>query len=134
MIRNATATAIFVRTEAVAESNYSNGEWHTLSCEYNVPLNFAVIYYDGVSQPLIYCNKVQPIFTNFTGSFHIGGAASTPGKVTGYDFNGEIDEVRIYNRSLSGAEHLSLYNNGTAGVLTDVTTDLFAYWNMNSTL
>ncbi|MBS3072192.1 LamG domain-containing protein [Candidatus Pacearchaeota archaeon] len=48
-------------------------------------------------------------------------------------FNGSIDEVTIFNRSLTAGEILALYNNGTNGTHNSVTNGLVGQWNMDDT-
>jgi hypothetical protein len=62
-----------------------------------------ILYINGV-------NKVSSTYTpNLASTYRrIGRIASD----TSYDFNGSIDDVRIYNRALSAAEVQQLYNMG----------------------
>ena len=53
--------------------------------------------------------------TNTAGRFvQIAKSSGTGG--TAADFNGSIDEVRIHNRALSGAEVMRLYSDRTGGM------------------
>ena len=62
-------------------------------------------------------------------SLYIGGGFGDAG--TGQDFNGSIDEVRIYNRALSAAEIQALYKSGAAKLKVPTNTGLVGYWSMN---
>jgi len=46
-------------------------------------------------------------------------------------FNGLIDEVRVYNRALSGAEIQALYKSGAAKFAPPTNKGLVGYWSMN---
>ena len=54
---------------------------------------------------------------------------------TGNSFNGQIDEVRIYNRALSAQEIKTLYNQGAskfnASPTSKLTSGLVGYWTMD---
>ncbi|MDD5570625.1 MAG: YCF48-related protein, partial [Bacteroidales bacterium] len=94
-----------------------DGTWHVSNSNSQVPLNQwvhivatrkanenAKIYYNGVLQPS----------TSFawTGSVSYTGAYFAIGRQRDYTdrfFKGTIDEVRVYNRALSGTEVSSLY-------------------------
>lgn len=76
-----------------------------------------------------------------------GGCGSAPGFTVGYigkdnnnndDFNGLIDEVRVYNRALSASEIKQLYNLGAARVKPDMPqtnlmkdSSLVGFWSFN---
>ena len=47
-------------------------------------------------------------------------------------FNGTLDEIRIFNRSLSGKQVLLLYNNRSDMVASDE-TNVGDYWNVSIT-
>ena len=52
-------------------------------------------------------NNTQPIFIGALGDLGV--------PLTGYYFNGSIDDVQIYNRSLSASEISNLYEIGIVG-------------------
>jgi uncharacterized repeat protein (TIGR02543 family) len=92
---------------------------------YTSPLNTSVWYYvvltyksgDGVR---VYLNGVQVAF-KAVGVFNIQGSPDKPLYVgrryetTGTFFNGKIDDVRLYNRSLSSAQILQRYTESKDG-------------------
>ena len=50
---------------------------------------------------------------NISGIGSVAGSLASIGSLTGaYQFNGLIDDVRIYNRALSAREVWALYNGG----------------------
>jgi hypothetical protein len=71
--------------------------------------------YDGANIR-IYKDGVQVGITPQTGTLDMNDNTAKIGTYTGttYNFNGTIDEVGIYNRSLSAAEVLAHYNAGKA--------------------
>lgn len=78
------------------------------------------IYANGTS---VYSTSIA--LTTTSNLLRIGGATAVAGK-----FDGQVDEVTIYNRALSGAEVSGIYSAGTAGkfvvtpVITSPTLDL----------
>jgi len=62
------------------------------------------VYLDGGMNPIFSLNNGGAI--NGGGTVRIGS-----GFPSGYLFNGTLDDVRFYNRALSSAEILALYNN-----------------------
>ena len=45
-------------------------------------------------------------------------------------FNGKIDEVAVFNYSVSSSDVTTIYNNGTPGNLNDLSTNPFGWWRM----
>jgi hypothetical protein len=76
-----------------------NGNWHHLAATFTS--NRMDIWFDGVK---VTCSA--PRNMNYTGN---DLAIGRDPLATGGDFNGTIDDVRIYNRVLSDAEILGLY-------------------------
>ncbi len=60
--------------------------------------------------------------------FEIGGLTNSPAT---YGWNGSIDEVAFYNKTLSSAEISALYNSGTGYSHTGEETGLAAVWHMD---
>lgn len=87
-------------------TSISDNDWHHLVVTYD-KIN-TTIYLDGVSQNLIATGRVGSV-TPMNNPMEIG---NSPG-VTRY-FNGSIDEVIIWNRSLSAEEVENLYNSTAA--------------------
>ena len=76
----------------------------------------AVGVVDGTNNKLlIYVNGRLERNTSFTGPIDNGGTLTIPASDTGKHFNGIIDDVAIWNRSLSATEVANLYSlhNGT---------------------
>ncbi len=121
-------------TQAISGTN----AWHHVACNYNG--TDAIVYVDGVAGAPVsgIASFTQTRFA--IGSGHWG---------TVEFFNGSIDEVRIYNRSLSASEVAALYNGTKSnyirfkttpdlGLLNDTPaptasdeTGLVGYWKMD---
>jgi hypothetical protein len=88
-----------------SQSGTSNGTWYHLVLTYSSQDKLR-LYRNGVS-----CLDAYDVGTWSSGTgnnFNIGRRAGDP---TAY-FNGYLDEIGIWNRALSGAEVLQLYNSG----------------------
>ena len=84
------------------------GAWHYLVITYNTNSTNA-LYVDGVKEASISNLVGGNLDYDATDHVYIGTRAD------GFSFTGKIDEVRIWNRSLSADEILNIYNNYTAG-------------------
>jgi len=64
----------------------------------------------------VYLNSILDGTTNYAGTPNTDNTAVEIGRLNGAmgvrQFMGNIDDVRIYNRALSGPEVLALYNRG----------------------
>jgi len=108
----------------------ANNQWHLLTGTYDQSLSSEriKIYYDGVECD-VDDGYDEPI-TDGDEGVYIGRWS------TSY-FNGTIDEVRIYNRSLSPIEIEELYNNSIPGrnmnlAIQESKELIFSNWNMTS--
>jgi hypothetical protein len=83
--------------------------------------NTIQFYINGVLKTTTYDIQDTPaVFGNFLGGVPIG-AISNSSSAFGF-YNGLVDEVRIYNRALSAAEVLELYNYTGGGTPTPTPT------------
>jgi|GEM_PF-1259719 len=107
--------SVWYRTDATSEvrlatvNDVLDGGWHQV-----VVIRFGdthQVYVDGVLQSLTVVNKagIGPYSINNSYPMYVG--CSEPGAA---HFNGSIDEVGIYNRSLNATEVLAHYNAGKA--------------------
>lgn len=77
--------------------------WQHVACTYSKSTGKIILYVNGVA---------VKTFTGYTKNIIVNTEKVFIGSHEIYDFfNGVIDEARIYNRALSPAEILSLYNN-----------------------
>lgn len=80
-----------------------DGKWHHVVCSLTLSTAVATIYVDGVSLPLTYVTQTtNGAFTTIANSPVIG-AENDNGSIDTF-VNGILDDVRIYNRTLSAAE------------------------------
>jgi hypothetical protein len=96
--------------------------WHHWSFTYSADINEAVIYRDGI--PVGSDNSVPNDFSG-TGPTRIGQL----GNNTNY-FDGQIDEVRIWNFALSASDITNLYDD-TFSDPTTISSCLMAYYKLN---
>ncbi|MFA5105952.1 MAG: LamG-like jellyroll fold domain-containing protein [Candidatus Micrarchaeia archaeon] len=89
--------------------NWSANEWHHIAFAYDIPGHSRSFYVDGA--------LVSSSTAAITG-FALPAKPLYIGKgYNGYSsFNGTIDEVAIFNRSLNGTEISLLYNNSRDGI------------------
>ncbi|MFC1742059.1 DUF2341 domain-containing protein, partial [Nanoarchaeota archaeon] len=90
-----------------SSGSINDGEWHHLAATYNG--STMSLYIDGVLNATN--TSYSGALPSNDGSVWIGRHYD-PDETTGY-FNGMIDDVRIYNRSLISQQVLALYNNRT---------------------
>ncbi len=89
------------------------GVWSFGTCTYNY--NSVCTWVNGIMQG---CDVVNTYPSPATGPFYIGTHTGS----SSYNFNGTIDEVRVYNRSLSDSEIKELY----------LSKGLVGYWKMDA--
>lgn len=96
-------------------TNYNNNNWYHVAAVIttntsNPAGNHADIYVDGLIVPT---SEVRPLsYAPATPNWRIGARYYSPYPIY---FNGKIDDVRIYNRALSAAEIIELYQQGLGG-------------------
>lgn len=90
-------------------SGYNDGNWHNAVGVYN---GTSYVYIDGA--PL-------GIGTNGTYTYNTDTKIGSR-FVTSTDFNGTLDEIGIWNRTLSLDEIVELYNNGTGLPISNIIT------------
>jgi len=90
-----------------------NNAWHHIVAVYNSTLSnvySTVVYYiDGVAQPVIACNVSGTNATINTGNVFPISIGKNGTSASRY-FNGILDDFYLYNRPLTPAEVLQLYN------------------------
>jgi hypothetical protein len=113
---------------------WGNGEFNLLETSTS-PLStntwfHVVIKREGTDNPKIYINNIEQtsscLVGNCNSTFISTASNLVLGKASsaepGNDFKGYIDEVRIYNRSLSTEQISALYNNRTDLIISNETT------------
>lgn len=92
------------------------------------------IYVNGILYP-VSAGPYGTCTPSFGGTiFEIGGGWDS---ATEYLFDGDIDEVRLYNRALSESEVQALYHGGKSKIKEEqnsfLTSGLVAFWSFNGT-
>ena len=83
--------------------------WSHIVLSYNTNNNEAKLYQDNILKGTV-TKETRPLNINyFIGGLNTGGDTL----LTTFSFNGSIDDVRIYNRTLSEDEIKTLYNSET---------------------
>lgn len=86
--------------------NYADSNWHFLAGTFDSSV--VKIWYDGAKIDSLTIHDSYPDISN---SYNlIVGALFNEGIAQGYYFQGSLDDIRIYNRSLSQREINQLYN------------------------
>ena len=109
-------------------TDIADGKWHHIVGVIDVDNTKCTIYLDKkIDKSLTY----TPIDLTSTIDYYIG-ALNSVGSPVQY-WNGQIDDVRIYNYALSAQEVSELYNSAkTNYIQTPSRTGLVGYWNMDS--
>jgi hypothetical protein len=81
-------------------------EWHFLVGGYNSETDFLNLYLDGDLDKTVAAINIFGTDPDISKDLEIGRFDN------GYYFNGKIDDVRIYNRSLTRSEILQLFHEG----------------------
>jgi len=95
-------------------NDYTDGEWHHVAVVFDRD-DVATMYKDGVADGTLDITAASGSVDNGE-DFHIGQSGNTA------FFNGAIDDVLIFNRSLSADEIASLYNASTAQYFNNFTS------------
>jgi hypothetical protein len=98
------------------------GNWHHIAVVYdgsidtNSGLDRVSIYINGVPQSTSLVINIGPLgdIPNGSANFAIGAAVASNSDA-GYFLNGQMDEVEIFDRALTRAEILRIFNAGSSG-------------------
>lgn len=105
----------------------SLGQWHYFSAVYSG--TSTIFYLDGKLTDTLFNNN----WSAATGiqQLTVGGSYTSSSQTYSEKFNGSIDDLRIYNRALSATEIQTLYNAGSAKIITPNKLGLVGYWSMD---
>jgi hypothetical protein len=111
-----------------SNSDISLSVWHHVAITYNLSGSTTSFYLDGIADG-----------GGEMGAQNNSAAVDTiigidPRDLSGYNFDGQIDEVRVYNRALSAGEVTRLYTLTKPKILSANTTGLVGYWSFNEGL
>ncbi len=79
----------------------TNTNWHHVAMTHNASNNALVFYINGA----VARSTTAAWSTDNVGTVNIGS------RVGSYNWNGSLDDIRIYNRALSGTEITTIYNS-----------------------
>jgi len=96
-------------TSASVSQTVSSG-WHHFAAVFNDDANYCKLYIDGFEAASL--STAASISYSGLGTKTVVGAHGN-GQTT-YDFNGKIDDVRVYNRALCPAEIQQIKNTGSS--------------------
>jgi len=114
----------------------NDGDWHHFAATYDgsTDASGTAIYVDGVSMSLTvtYDNLGNDDTTN---TYDVTIAARDPNSIDGWGkdwYDGNIDEVSVWDKELTSAEVTEMYNSGAPDSLTghSAASDLLAWWRM----
>lgn len=126
--------ALFVRDEngrrLSGSVNYdtgvADGQWHHVAVVFQSSSNIIKFYLDGTEEPTTYKRRETPgNYGNFIRSLLIGAVNRSIGP--NYMFDGNLDEVTLLNRALSGEEIQHLIS----GIVDVDDPELIAYWDFD---
>ena len=102
-------------------TNVSDGNWHFIAVVFDISANTLKCYLDGNSSPEISITGLTTSTVDIWTANASIGYQKNPGGASPRYFNGEIDEVRIFNKALSASEITTLY--GLTACTPTCTTD-----------
>ncbi|MDM8565040.1 LamG domain-containing protein [Candidatus Halobeggiatoa sp. HSG11] len=115
-LRGTSSTEITVTLNIVV----NDGNWHHLAAVRNVTSDTVIVYLDGIEQANVMDNTTGNI-TDSSGTNWIGRRDNCGGTD---EFNGQIDEVRLWKAARTQAEIQANMNN----TLTGTEPNLVGYW------
>ncbi len=92
----------------------NDSKWHFIAAVRDASVDKLYLYSDGVLIDTVVDATNTSINQSSPISLAIGGSNHLSRGIIGY-FTGEIDELRIYNRALTGSEILELYQGEPSG-------------------
>lgn len=92
----------FYSNDLNTSATYTDTDWHHWACTYDAGTNARTLYRDGVDV----ANDVATEDFLGTGNFYIGNAFNAS------YFDGDLDEVQVWDRELTPLEILNIYDYG----------------------
>lgn len=108
-------------SEQTTSANLSANTVYHVAATYTPSSQKVFLYVNGILQASTTVNTIPSSLPNTSGTLSIG-AIQTGGAGSSNNFDGHIDDVRMYNRAFSDKEILSLYDWAPSPV---------AYWDLN---
>ncbi len=117
------------------DATFNDGKWHHAVATYDGSSNLSGehIYIDGVAVATTQYDSETTLTGSVANSYpvRIGADGLNP---PSDDFNGLLDDIRIYNRALSATEIKQLYNLGAATIAHSnamISNGLVGYWTFD---
>jgi len=104
--------------EIYSPLSYNNDVWHLLTVTHDRDVN-GTLYVDGVK---VDTKDISPQSGDSISVYNWGVGIEQDG-TPAYHFNGTIDDLRIWNRSLSAEQVLALYSNRTDLIVSQETSN-----------
>lgn len=131
-----TKTSLF-NLSSISKNGTTTNEWFHIAGTYTQSDGNQRLYINGVLRDTdlhVAGNTVVPLATTTAGACYLYMKIGYSCISVGY-FNGKLDDVRLYNRALSGAEIKSLYNQGVSkfnkSPTNTLTSGLVGYWTFD---
>ena len=99
--------------DAISPGSILDGQWHHVTGVRDATTHTVTLYLDGVSVASL-PDPTAGTFTRADGQNRIGSIAVAC-STNRYFWQGQIDEVEVFNRGLSASEVQAIYNAGSAG-------------------
>jgi hypothetical protein len=117
------------KLSVTAPASLNDNIWHHVVSTYDGSTNASgvSIYIDGIVQSLTINDDTLSATSSTTAPFNISGRDDGA-----FVFDGQIDDVAVYDKELTSGEVTTIYNNGLPGDLTVIgpTASLVGYWLM----
>jgi hypothetical protein len=113
-------------TSVASSTNLNDGNWHNIVCVFK-PSTYLRIYADG-SLDAENTTSIPTSIDNDIVDFLIGGIISSGNPL--YMFQGNVDEVAVFNSELSASDVTTIYNSGIPNNLNDLSTPPLSWWRM----
>lgn len=98
-----------VSASITGNTNIADGQWHHVTATFTRSSNL-VIYVDGKSDGVVSIASMNGVDINGSSEFKIGAVALN----NSLPFNGQIDDVKIFNYALTGNQIKTLFNENSA--------------------
>jgi len=118
-------------------TTYHNDAWHQIAVRWDGSDLIASIDTSGTTATAG-ANITPPTWNTSTSTMALGAKFNSPNCATGaegvirsaYAFDGELDNMGIWNRTLTNEEIDALYNGGSGATIDSISTeDLLVYYN-----
>jgi hypothetical protein len=116
-------------TSVESSTNLNDGNWHNIVCVFK-PSTYLRIYADG-SLDAENTTSIPTSIDNDIVDFLIGGIISSGNPL--YMFQGNVDEVAVFNSELSASDVTTIYNSGIPNNLNDLSTPPLSWWRFEGT-